>query len=274
MSGVPEGFWRSYHEDGIRKSEGNRSGGQLEGEWIFYDAKGRVQTTLRYEQGAKQGEEIRWDTTGVKRRIRPWKADVLDGEERVLDDRGILVGTIPWTAGVKEGVALEFARDDAEGLGRIIKRSGYRDDLLRWVEEVNRFDDQGRKTGKWMTFWSNGRVREEGPWERGLKEGVFKRFSRQGDLESTETWHRGELVEDAPEAVVLDLRKTFHANGEVSRSDLGGMIRPWEPIGSSMRRGIWWRSRSFVTGCFRRPACWTAWVAEQGPGRSSGRKEN
>ena len=52
-----------------------------------------------------------------------------------------------------------------------------------------------------MTFWSNGRVREEGPWERGLKEGVFKRFSRQGDLESTETWHRGELVEDAPEAV-------------------------------------------------------------------------
>ena len=90
VSGVPEGFWRSYHEDGIRKSEGNRSGGQLEGEWIFYDAKGRVQTTLRYEQGAKQGEEIRWDTTGVKRRIRPWKADVLDGEERVLDDRGIL----------------------------------------------------------------------------------------------------------------------------------------------------------------------------------------
>ena len=152
VSGVPEGFWRSYHEDGIRKSEGNRSGGQLEGEWIFYDAKGRVQTTLRYEQGAKQGEEIRWDTTGVQRRIRPWKADVLDGEERVLDDRGILVGTIPWTAGVKEGVALEFARDDAEGLGRIIKRSGYRDDLLRWVEEVNRFDDQGRKTGKWMTF--------------------------------------------------------------------------------------------------------------------------
>ena len=89
----------------------------------------------------------------------------------------------------------------------------------------------------------------------GIEEGVFLRFSRQGDLESTETWHRGELVEDAPEAVVLDLRKTFHANGAVSRSGPGGMIRPWEPIGSSMRRGIWWRSRSFVTGCFRRPAC-------------------
>ena len=91
---------------------------------MFYDAKGRVQTTLRYEQGLKQGEEIRWDTTGVQRRIRPWKADVLDGEEQVLDDRGILVGTIPWTAGVKEGVALEFARDDTARTLRIIKRSG------------------------------------------------------------------------------------------------------------------------------------------------------
>jgi len=229
VNGIPEGFWQSYHEDGTRKSEGNRRQGQLEGEWIFYDEQGRVETTLRYEQGVKQGEEIRWDTTGVQRRIRPWNADVLEGEERVLDDRGIVVATIPWTNGVKEGVALDFAQDEAEGPGRIIQRSGYRDDLLRWVEEVNRFDDQGRKTGKWMTFWSNGRIREEGPWERGLKEGVFKRFSRQGDLESTETWHRGELVEDAPEAVVLDVRKTFHANGEVSRS---GPWREDTPMGT------------------------------------------
>ena len=71
------------------------------------------------------------------------EADVLDGEERVLDDRGILVGTIPWTAGSRAWPWV--ARDDAEGLGRIIKRSGCRDDLLRWVEEVNRFDDRGGK---------------------------------------------------------------------------------------------------------------------------------
>ena len=103
--------------------------------------------------------------------------DVLQGEERVLDERGIVVETIPWDNGKREGVALGFATDANQERGRIIRRMGYRNDLLRWVEEVNRFDDQGRKTSKWLTFWSNGRIREEGPWERGLKEGVFKRFS-------------------------------------------------------------------------------------------------
>jgi len=137
--------------------------------------------------------------------------------------------TIPWVDGKREGVALEYSRNGGGEAGRIIRRMGYRNDLLRWVEEVNRYDDQGRKTGKWMTFWPNGLIREEGPWERGLKDGVFKMFSRQGDLEGTETWHRGELVEDAPEAVALDLRKVFHSNGEVARSG------PWKenvPMGT------------------------------------------
>lgn len=229
VDGIPEGYWRSFYADGTWKSEGNRLRGELEGEWVFYDEAGRVQTTLNYVGGLKNGEEIRWDSSGVQRRILPWTLDALQGEERVLDGRGMVVETIPWDNGKREGVALGFATDANQERGRIIRRMGYRNDLLRWVEEVNRYDDQGRKTGKWLTFWSNGRIREEGPWERGLKEGVFKRFSRQGDLEGTETWHRGELVEDAPEAVALDLRKAFHPNGEVSRS---GPWREDTPMGT------------------------------------------
>ena len=124
-----------------------------------------MQTTPNYVAGQKDGEEIRWDSTGVQRRILPWKLDVLQGEERVLDERGIVVETIPWDNGKREGVALGFATDANQERGRIIRRMGYRNDLLRWVEEVNRFDDQGRKTSKWLTFWSNGRIREEGPWK-------------------------------------------------------------------------------------------------------------
>ena len=228
LNGLPQGYWISYHPDGTRKSEGNWSRGQLEGEWVFYDGSGRLETTLTYVEGRKEGAETQWDTTGVRLRTWPWASDTLQGMEEGFNEQGIVVSRIPWSKGKREGVALDFAPEEGK-TGRIIRRRGFRDDLLRWVEEVNRFDDQGRKSGKWMTFWPNGQVRTEGPFERGLEEGVFKHFSRRGDLERTVTYHRGAEVEDAPEAVALDLRKAFHPNGEVSRE---GPWREDTPMGT------------------------------------------
>lgn len=226
--GVPSGYWVSFHEDGTRKSEGNWTEGELDGEWVFYDGRGRLETTLSYSRGLKEGEEQRWDSLGFRVRTLPWVRDTLDGWERAFDAAGVEVRRVPWVAGRKEGVALDFAVTD-DGQGRIIRRMGYRDDLLRWVEDINRLDDQSRKTGKWMEFWPNGGVRMEGTFERGLEEGVFKYFNRNGDLDRTETYHRGERVVDAPESVALDLRKAFHPNGEVSR------VGPWRedtPMGT------------------------------------------
>lgn len=217
VDGIPGGYWVSFHEDGTRKSEGNWESGKLSGDWVFYDEKGRLETTLTYRNGEKQGEETHWDSTGTKLRVLPWDQDTLSGWEVEYHPDGWETRRIPWVSGQKEGVALEFAKGET-GETRIIRRMGYRGDLLRWVEDINRFDDQNRKTGKWMSFWPNGRVREEGPFARGLKEGVFKLFNRNGDLERTETYKRGKRVVDAPTAVALDLRQSFHANGEIARS--------------------------------------------------------
>ena len=181
LNGLPQGYWISYHPDGTRKSEGNWSQGQLEGEWVFYDGAGRLETTLTYVEGRKDGAETQWDTTGVRLRTLPWSSDTLQGMQEGFNEQGIVVSRIPWSKGKREGVALDFAPEEGK-TGRIICRRGFRDDLLRWVEEVNRFDDQGRKSGKWMTFWPNGQVRTEGPFERGLEEGCSS-ISAEG-----ETW--------------------------------------------------------------------------------------
>lgn len=228
VDGQPAGYWRSFYPDAKRKSEGNWRGGKLEGEWVFFDSKGRLETTLSYASGRKQGTEFKWDSTGTLRACLPWKQDTLDGVEQSFDENGIETQTIPWQKGKREGIATDYAVE-GEGKGRIIRRKGYRGDLLRWVEDINRNDDQGRKTGKWMTFWPSGLVRLEGPYLRGLKEGVFKQFSRRGDLEKTMTYHLGKLVEDAPEAIALDIRQTFHDNGEVAN------VGPWRndtPMGT------------------------------------------
>ena len=228
VEGMPSGYWTSFYEDGTRKSEGNWLSGDLVGEWVFYDALGRVQTTLNYSVGRKDGLEQQWDTLGGLTRSLPWVQDTLNGWEVGYDSKGAEVERIPWKTGEKEGIALRYAFGE-NGESRIIRRMGYREDLLRWVEDINREDDQGRKTGKWMTFWPNERVRSEGQYERGLQEGVFKFFNRNGDLERTETYKRGERVMDAPEAVALDLRKSFHPNGEVSRQ---GPWRENTPMGT------------------------------------------
>ena len=228
VEGQPAGYWRSFYPDGIRKSEGNWRKGELEGNWVFFDRKGRLETTLEYETGLKQGEETKWDSLGVLRQTLPWHKDTLDGLQRILDANGVEIQVIPWQKGEKNGVAVDFFAEGREQ-GRIIRRRGFRDDLLRWVEDINRYDDQNRKTGVWMTFWPNGSVRLEGPFKKGLKEGVFKQFSRQGDLEKTITYHLGKQVKDAPESAVLDVRQVFHSNGGVAN------VGPWRkdvPMGT------------------------------------------
>ena len=162
VEGMPSGYWTSFYEDGTRKSEGNWLSGDLVGEWVFYDALGRVQTTLNYSVGRKDGLEQQWDTLGGLTRSLPWVQDTLNGWEVGYDSKGAEVERIPWKTGEKEGIALRYAFGE-NGESRIIRRMGYREDLLRWVEDINREDDQGRKTGKWMTFWPNERVRSEGP---------------------------------------------------------------------------------------------------------------
>ena len=104
------------------------------------------------------------------------------------------------------------------------------DDLLRWVEEVNRFDDQGRKTGKWMTFWPNGAIRKEGPFERGLEEGVFKFFpSRRGDLERRKRITVAKSWRTHPKRWPRIWWKAFYPNGNVSRE---GPWREDTPMGT------------------------------------------
>jgi len=228
VEGQPAGYWRSFYPNGLRKSEGNWRNGKLEGEWVFYDDQGRLETTLSYSAGLKLGEEASWDSLGTLRTILPWYNDTLNGIQKNFDSAGIEIQTLPWKSGMREGVALDFAVEKGKR-GRIIRRKGYRDDLLRWVEDINRFDDKHRQTGKWMTFWPNGRVRLEGPYKKDLKEGVFKQFSRQGDLEKTTTYHLGKEVEDAPESAVLDVRQVFHANGQLAN------VGPWRedvPMGT------------------------------------------
>ena len=57
VNGQPDGWWRSYDEEGNLVSEGNRKNLQLDSVWNFYQ-KGRLYLTLHYSAGKKEGEQV------------------------------------------------------------------------------------------------------------------------------------------------------------------------------------------------------------------------
>ena len=53
--GKPDGYWKTYYENGRLKSEGNRVNHLLEGLWIFYSEEGDTTLAVHYHNDMKNG---------------------------------------------------------------------------------------------------------------------------------------------------------------------------------------------------------------------------
>ena len=53
--GKPDGYWKTYSEFGIVKSEGNRKNFQLDSAWKFYNEEGKLAFEFSYREGKKNG---------------------------------------------------------------------------------------------------------------------------------------------------------------------------------------------------------------------------
>jgi antitoxin component YwqK of YwqJK toxin-antitoxin module len=213
INNLPDGYWRNFHPGGILASEGNRVDGLLAGTWTFFDGQGRLTESVRYQRDAKWGEAQTFDSLGIVILTTTWERDTMQGPMRRFDADARKLEEWTYVDGQRSGSAWQWDPSD----GRVITRSTWREGLLRQVEKVNRYDRKGLKLGRWLVFWRHAAVREDGPFEAGLREGVFKFFSRAGDLERIETYHLGNLIPSEEGAVILDVRKTYGEGGIVER---------------------------------------------------------
>ena len=69
------------------------------------------------------------------------------------------------------------------------------------------------KQGKWMTFYDNWQVENEGEYKNDLKNGYFKSYSKKGVLLSTAKYIEGVLQEDVAELAKLDIKTEYYPNG-------------------------------------------------------------
>ena len=89
----------------------------------------------------------------------------------------------------------------------------------------------------------------EGNWQSGMKNGVFKFYTRKGDLEKIERYENDVLIIDEASTAILDIRKEYHANGAMRemgtyRNGKKQKIKYWKSKGQKVAEKIF----TFVWG--------------------------
>lgn len=216
LDGKPTGYWKTYYPTGKIKSEGIRTDFELDSIWTFYNEEGLPSSKITYDKGEKTGDQLSFQSGVLYERVR-LESGTRVGEAEIYYPTGELHKRIPYEEGLEDGEGFEYARD-----GRVITLLKYSEGYLRNAERINRYDNTGKRRGKWISYHSNGMVHVEGTYMNDKKNGIFKTFDKNGDLISLEKFREGELVVDTEESVILDLRNTYYSDGSVKST--GGYV--------------------------------------------------
>jgi uncharacterized protein len=209
INGKPDGYWKSYNENGVLVSEGNRKNFELDSTWIFYDGNGKKISETFYTNGIKNGSRtLYYEHEYV---VEIWKSDTLVGNVTSYYKNGQIKRIVSIVEGKKHGMEKEF---DPSGL--VVSVAQYFGGILTRREQINRTDNFGFKQGNWKFFWPNGNLQEEGSFYNNKKHGFFKYYDTLGQFISVEKWDQDNLVEDAPETKILEMKTAYHKNGKAS----------------------------------------------------------
>lgn len=209
--GKPDGYWKTFYDDGGLKTEGNRKEFLLDSVWKFYRTDSTLERSITYRSDLKEGIEQIFDEKGQLTESYTWKNNIRDGEYLLMYPGGTQVWKrSTFVNNKEEGKAFEYEKD-----GRIITLLTYRNGFIYIADKINRYDAAGHKTGNWIEYWSEGRMKEEGNWTEGKRNGVFRFYKRTGDIDKIEEYANGVLVTGTDGTMVLEIRKEYDDNGNL-----------------------------------------------------------
>jgi antitoxin component YwqK of YwqJK toxin-antitoxin module len=210
-NGKPDGYWKSYNDNGTVKSEGNRKNFELDSLWKFYNPDGKLMVEINYRAGKKNGMKTTFlDKETMKENFRD---DVKEGFTRYYFPDGKLKQEIPFVKGLEQGFAKEYASD-----GTIITLTEYKRGFIVDRQRINRKDGNGRKQGRWYTFYDNGTLKAEVTYRDGMKNGYLKEYAENGDLLRINKFIDDEIQNEAAEIQKLDIQNEYYPNGKVKVS--------------------------------------------------------
>lgn len=209
-NGKPEGYWKTYYENGFLKTEGNRKDHVLDSVWKFYNEKGIITTEINYKSGKKNGIQKNYNEKGILLSEETYVDNIKQGKAKYYYESGQIKKEIDFENNYETGTAYEYAQD-----GRIITIEEYKGARLMDAQEINRLDENGNKSGKWVEYYNNDKtkVKTEINYKSGVKDGVSKEYDESGNLKLLEKYENGVENDSLQEFVFIDIRTEYHDNG-------------------------------------------------------------
>jgi antitoxin component YwqK of YwqJK toxin-antitoxin module len=215
-NGLPVGIWKSYYSDGTLKSSGNKSKGLSDSLWVFFDSEGRKKHLFDYANDKKNGCAVYYDTSGNVVKEMFYLNDVAQQEILEYYPGGALKKQTTIIDGKAIGLALEFNEQ-----GDVITEEIYDNGFLKDRKEFNRLDENGKKTGIWRSFFSNGNLESEVTYKDGNKSGLSKTYNKKGKLIDLQRMEGDTIAGHSDELVIIELYKEFYDNGKIKL--IGGL---------------------------------------------------
>ncbi|MEN8957405.1 MAG: hypothetical protein ABF258_05225 [Flavobacteriales bacterium] len=230
--GKPNDYWRNYEKNGNLKSEGNRRNFLLDSTWIFYK-NGFKKEVVNYEMNRKNGVFLQYSDSGILYSKSVYVLDTLQGERKILFPSGTIQFLYNYLDGNYHGKAYEFSEDST-----LISIFEYNKGKLVRREKINRYNSEQQKTGVWKVYSSSGILREEGTYRKGKKDGIFKQYKYNGELEELLMYNMDEMDQDSEELNFVELYKEYYPTGElhftIAKDDRGrkqGITQEYEKNG-------------------------------------------
>jgi antitoxin component YwqK of YwqJK toxin-antitoxin module len=181
--GKPDGYWKTYDKYGLLKSEGNRKNFLLDSIWKFYDTNGKIKLSISYKNDLKSGLRITYLNDKIL--IDSFENDLKNNWCIVLFSDSSLMSKTFYINGLEEGWAYKYDRD-----GRLISKVLYSKGFIRKREFFNGLDAKGKKNGIWKGFYENGGIKWSGNYRHGSKNGYFKYYGIDGNLDSIHKYRK------------------------------------------------------------------------------------
>ena len=251
---MPNGLFTQWNENGQRLEDGNYVDGQKDGKYTYWYSNGQKRQELYFKAGKREGESNVWWSNGQKKKsgknkndkpIGSWKYWLDNGQAadknfsaiikkpkkkktirkkvkkpvKILPKKDIQTNFEdgPFVSFYDNGMIKEkgtYLNNNKIGTWRAYNSKGQVLQVQSYVDgELTETKTPG-VVKQYATYHDNGRVKAEGVMNNGERDGEWKIYNLQGELEKIAYFDFGELVIERETDISKDI-VDYHDNGRV-----------------------------------------------------------
>ena len=174
--------------------------GEEDGIGASFSDKIRLVKNTTWKNGVKHGVETLYNGwPHYKIAEIPWKNGVIEGVKKTFYEDGSLQSETPYVNGEPHGLSKSYAKN-GDVTRQCMLKNGERDGELvdYWPETGNKRReinyDMGKVVGTAKKYYANGQLKQAIPFKDNVMHGEEKRFTEDGEAESSRYWWNGDYV--------------------------------------------------------------------------------